>query len=635
VCGIAGIFRFGGNAGEDVHAVEAMLARMQRRGPDDYGLRREGPLTLGHRRLAILDLSAAGHQPMESASGRTIVSFNGEIYNFAELRDELGLRQDDLRSTSDTEILLHAWERWGVGALDRMVGQWAFALYERAERRLWLVRDRFGEKPLFHFRARDALTFASSLQALVQTPWVPGRIDRSAMVEYLTMRYVISPRTVLAGCEKVPPGHYLMVAPDKVEVRRWYEPRFRPRSGVTTSRQRASLAEEFGALLGQAAKRCLVSDMPTGLLLSDGIDSHSIRTALALDHCDVKTFTYTMVPEGGGIVRSATSISPRAPSWDVLVTPKRRIDAMERAFSSLTEPVGDGASLATWLVIDGAREKAQVFLCGHGGDEILGGYRLSQDRFRLATLHRWAWLPSRVLRLLVESKVFGGESAATRQSAVWRSTRAAVPAAARYLIQRPLPIEDVRMLLDDPELPEPYLATVDRLYGECAPDASDLDRIQEVMLRTFLSENILSFADSTAMDASAELRMPFLDRDLVEFVLGLEPRNRVSPWPGRANTKRILRWWASGRLPDEVIGRRKRGFNYGTMRDLLDRRDAGLRERLRESPVLRATVPGLSGWLSQPAEFFRGCREKTLWSLLALSYWSEASGVHDCAQGPR
>lgn len=624
MCGIGGIFRLRGAAAADPCDVGRMLDRMQRRGPDDAGIATlHGAVTLGHRRLAILDLSPAGRQPMTSPSGRTTVVFNGEIYNHAELRDELGLRRDELRSSTDTEILLHAWERWGMAALDRMVGQWAFALYEHDPRRLWLVRDRFGEKPLFVARTADALGFASSLQALVQVPWVERRIDRAALVEYLTMRYVVAPRTIVAGCEKLPPGCCLAVTADGVTHHRWYTPRFSP--GAGRPRDREQLVEEFGDLFRNAVRRCLVADVPAALLLSDGIDSNSIDAAL--DDRGVESFTYRTVPERPGLARSSGASPSDRARWDVRVTPRERIAALERALSSLTEPVGDGAALATWLVIAGARERAEVFLCGHGGDEILGGYRLSQDRFRLAMLHRCAWLPSAVLRRLVDSKVNGGESAAERQRAVRLASVETVPAAARYLIQHPLPLADLRALLGDGGLTEPYLGTVDRLYAECDVQASDLERIQHVMIRTFLSANILSFADSVAMDSSAELRMPFLDRDLVAFALRLPPEDRVSRWPGRANTKRILRWWAGGCVPADVVSRRKRGFAFGNLRELLDRDDAGLRQRLGDWPLLRELVPGLAGWIDRPAEFFRGRREKTLWSLLALGHWSEAAGV--------
>src|SRR5262245_56651179 len=219
-----------------------MLEPLLHRGPDGRGLIADGPLTLGHRRLAILDLSAAGAQPMESPSGRTVVSFNGEIYNFDDVRRELGLARSELRSGTDTEILLHAWERWGEDVLERLVGQWAFAIYDRGSRRLWLVRDRFGEKPLFFHRSPGVLAFASSLRALLRASFVPRRLDRAALVEYLTLRYVVAPRTVLAGCEKVPPGHLLRVDAQGSAARCWYEPRFRSVRQAASQKQEAELA---------------------------------------------------------------------------------------------------------------------------------------------------------------------------------------------------------------------------------------------------------------------------------------------------------------------------------------------------------------------------------------------------------
>jgi len=172
MCGIAGVMRLHGRD-DDREVVAAMLVPLRARGPDGEGIVREGPLTLGHRRLAVLDLSDAARQPMSSADDRFLVSFNGEIYNFRDLAGELGLESDRLRSRSDTEILLHAWQRWGAGSLDRMVGQWAFALFDRHERRLWLARDRFGEKPLFYHQGPEALTFASTIPALLKAPWIP------------------------------------------------------------------------------------------------------------------------------------------------------------------------------------------------------------------------------------------------------------------------------------------------------------------------------------------------------------------------------------------------------------------------------------------------------------------------------
>lgn len=603
-----------------------MLERLERRGPDADGLLSEGPVTLGHRRLSILDLSDAGKQPMVSANGRYVVSYNGEVYNFHDLRAELGVEEGELSSSSDTEVLLLAWQKWGTGALDRMVGQWAFAIYDRQEKTLCLARDRFGEKPLFYHEGDGALTFASSIEALMQAPWVPRELDEDALVEYLTVRYVIAPRTIVRDIRKLPGGCLLEAGPEGTRVRSWYDARFRPKSEQRRRQSKEELAEEFGSLLVQASKRCLVSDVPVALLLSDGIDSNSIRYAMHEGGRDVSTFTYVMTKDEPGMV-PVDSGGFDAPSWDLRVTPRGRLETMDEAFSRFTEPMGDGASLATWLLIRNAREHATVFVCGHGSDEVLGGYRLSQDRFRLQGMRWISWLPPFTLRALFDNKTFGPESADDRQKRFLTTPFRKLPEVARYLIHRPLPHQDVSAILQQEGVPDHYLDAVDRLYGDCADHASALDRIQEVMMRTFLAEDILSFADSVAMDSSAELRLPFLDRDLVEFVWSLPDSARVHFWPGRANTKQILRFWGENHIPTEIVERRKRNFNYGTVRELLAEDEARVHDRMLGCAPLRRALPGLENWLKNPREYFRGPWEGTVWALLSLGIWAEASGV--------
>jgi asparagine synthase (glutamine-hydrolysing) len=634
MCGIAGIYRFDGER-DDAQVVESMTTRLDRRGPDGMGVEREGPVTLGNRRLRILDLSDAGRQPMRSATGRYLITFNGEIYNFDDLRREMGVDHDQLRSRTDTEVLLLAWERWGTGALDRMVGQWAFAVYDTDERRLWLARDRFGEKPLFYHRGGGALAFASTIPALLAAPWVPRELDDDALLEYITMRYVISPRTVVHGVEKLPGGHVLCAGPDGVDVSRWYEPRFKWRDGaadtaVAGGRGRKKLVEEFDALLAQASRRCLVSDVPVALLLSDGIDSNSIRASLTAQGRDVTSFTYTLTDSASGL--SPAEAGGAAPDGceelNLLVTPEERVEKMVPAFASMTEPVGDGAALATWLLIRNARDRATVFLCGHGGDEVLGGYRLSQDRFRLAVVRALARLPMAWSRQALDRFLYGAESLEERRRSLLKVPARKTPAAARYLIHRPLPVGDItEMLLPGPVPLDRYLETVDELYGRCDDGAADVDRMQEVMLKTFLAENICSFADSTAMDSSAELRMPFLDRDLVEFVLSLPASARVSRWPGRANTKLILRWWGKGRLPEEITTRRKRAFPFGNLPELLAKDGDTVRGRILGAAAVRRALPGVERWLSHEPAYFRGPWEGTLWALLSLGIWCEGAGV--------
>jgi len=619
VCGICGIYRLAAG-GQDEAVVRAMNGRLVRRGPDDEGVAVIGRATRGNRRLAIQDLTAAGHMPMASASGRLVVTFNGEIYNHRELAHELDLSPTARRSRSDTEVLLEAWERWGEAALDRLVGQWAFALHDRRDDRLWLARDRFGEKPLFYHLDPATLTFASSIAALLAAPWVPRELDPESLIEYLTLRYVVAPRTVLQGVAKLPPGHLLRVDPGGMEMRRWWTPRFRP---AAARRKNGELVEQFGELLTRAARRCLVGDVPVALFLSDGIDSNSIKQALTASRRDVPSYTFVPVSGEGSPHLGGTTAEGAV---EVCVPSAHRVEQMVPAFASLTEPVGDGAALAVWLLVRGARSQATVFLCGHGGDEVLGGYRLGYDGFRLALLRALSGLPARWLRRRTERYVHGPEPFALRWQRVRRAPRGRTPDAVRYLIHKPLPLDDLRALLGRTEGPSQYLETVDRLYAASGGEHA-LDRIQEVMLQTFLSANLVSWADSVAMDASAEMRLPFLDRDLVEFVLGLPPGQRAAFRPRRDCTKLILRRWGRGRLDEAILRRGKRGFPFGNLPQLLASDGATLRGRLLDSGPLRRDLPGLEAWLGHPAEYFREPWEGTLWALVALGIWCDELGI--------
>ncbi len=626
MCGIAGVLRPNGET-DDRATVEAMLVTLRRRGPDCEGIEREGPLTVGHRRLAVVDLSDAARQPMRSHSGRLLVTYNGEIYNFRELRKELGLTERDLRSRSDTEVLLAAWERWGPAALDRMVGQWAFAIYDRDSRRLWLARDRFGEKPLYYHTAPGSLSFASSIPALLKAPWVGRDLDPEALAEYLTLRYVISPRTVVSGILKLPAGHLLTVGPEGTELRQWYDPRFVPDAEPPTLSCRRDLVDRFGALLLQAAERCLVSDLPVGLLLSDGIDSNSLRSALRLARHEVRCFTYRVGEPGGTHAAAALEAKETAGRTEIWSAPSERLGTLVPAFSSFTEPTGDGAALALWYLIRQARPSAGVFLSGSGGDEILGGYRLDQDLLRLRALRRFSWLPEPLLRKVLLRYLAGSESTADRRTALRRSCPESVPALARYLVNRPLPLTSLAPLFGPGAVPGRYLGSVDRLYDECDRKASGLDRVQEVMLRTFLTENILSHTDSVAMASSAELRLPFLDRDLVDFVLRLPASMRVGGLFRRPRTKRILNLWREERSPGFACSPKKRTFNYGSIRQLLPEKGGVVRDLILDARALRRLLPGLDAWVGAPPAAFRGPVEGTLWALLSLGIWCEAAGI--------
>ena len=625
MCGIAGIYRPLRDASDEA-TVWRMLGRLERRGPDDEGVAVEPCAVLGNRRLAILDLSPAGHQPMVSADGRYVVTFNGEIYNFRELANELGLAAGSLRSHSDTEVLLHAWTRWGAGTMERLVGQWAFALYDRRSHQLTLTRDRFGEKPLFFQATAARVIFASSLEALLEDRSIPRALDPAALAEYITLRYVVSPRTVLEGVHKLEGGHLLELTTDGSRSERaWYVHPFRGHAGPRPSR--AKSAHGFGALLEQSVARCLVSDRPVGVLLSDGIDSNALLAALPECAQSATCFTFRL---RGGVESDmpARMSMPGRTLVDVESSREELVEHLDEFCADLTEPVGDMAALATWMIIRSARTRATVFLCGHGGDEVLGGYRLSQDLFRLAMLRRLSALPSKWIAAAIRRHVNGGEELESLRRRLRDAAPAKVADAARFMIDRPLPFEQLFALFSG-SLPKDYsyLGTIDRLYQGCPPDATVLDRIQQVLAQTFLSANILSWADSVSMSSSAELRMPYLDRDLVDYVAHLPTAHRVPHWPGRANTKRVLRDWARTRLPSEVMARTKKGFQTGSLEELLRAIPGSARKRVLGASALRRALPGLEAWIRDIPGDFTGGRSSVLWTLLVLAVWCEAHGI--------
>jgi asparagine synthase (glutamine-hydrolysing) len=300
---------------------------------------------------------------------------------------------------------------------------------------------------------------------------------------------------------------------------------------------------EFDHLFAVATKRCLVSDAAVALLRPTAADSHGIR-ASSIQGVTPRCFTFDAVDA------SKTGDAPRvdaSPDTTVVTaTADERMQLIRNAFQSFTEPVGDGASVATWTLIRRAREQATVFLCGHGSDELLGGYRLSRDRYRLASLDRLAFLPARWLQSRLDAVANGAEAPEVLLRRLRARPHRRSPEALRYMINRALAPAQIRALYDRGDLPPPTQPDR-RPLRVAGDDARDIDRMQEVMLRTFLSANILTYADSTAMDSSAELRMPYLDRDLADFVFSLPPSMRVGRFPGRTNTKRVLRYWARGK----------------------------------------------------------------------------------------
>ena len=528
MCGIAGIV--GPRATRE--RVLAMTERLRHRGPDDGGVFEAPGAVLGHRRLAILDLSAAGHQPM--TLGDLAVVYNGEIYNFRDLRAEL---PGPFVSESDTEVLLHLWAREGPACLARLHGMFAFALWDGRTRTLFAARDRLGIKPFHYATLEGGLAFASEPKALLSLG--PRSPDAAALVDFLTYKYVPAPRTAWQGVEALLPGHLLRYD-GRVSVERWWSP-----DATVTRRDPEAAVSEFSALLRDAVVSHTVSDAPVGVFLSGGLDSTSL--VVHLDR--PSTFTVGFDTRGREDAAFARLVAERFRTRhheETLAAPDlgEALDAVPELYDG---PFGDSSSWATYVVSRAARRVVKVALSGEGGDELLSGYG-RYERFLGAS-------PSRALGPL--SRWLPPFSSAAR-SLHRRSAEGLLLYDALVSV---FPLPQKRALLAPDLVPADY----DHLWAlrrHWRPDLEPAKRLQWLDLHTYLPDDLLVKADRASMAVSLEVRPPLLDHRLVEFALSLDPA--LLRREGRG--KWLLRRALEGRVPPEVLSRPKQGFSMPVRR---------------------------------------------------------------------
>ncbi|HET7436461.1 MAG TPA: asparagine synthase (glutamine-hydrolyzing) [Thermoanaerobaculia bacterium] len=524
MCGIAGIRDLRGVSRDELRRdALAMSACIQHRGPDDDGLFVEDGLALAFRRLAILDLTPAGAQPMHSLSGRYTLIFNGEIYNFERLRAQLPPRE--WRGHSDTEVMLACFDEWGVRAsVERFIGMFAFALWDRETRALSLVRDRFGVKPL-HYALRDQrLTFASELKALPH-----DGIDVEAAALYARYGYVPAPWTIYDGIRKLPPGCILTFT-DRIEIERYWDPAA-PVSPFDGDERAAIDALE--ALLDDSVRLRMISDVPLGVFLSGGIDS-TLVTALMqrADSAPVKTFTIGFEDRRFDEAADARALARHLGTHHTehYVTPREALDVIPLLPSMYDEPFADTSAIPTYLVSKLARPHVTVALSGDGGDELFGGYH----RYFLGqrTQARVARVPRPLRRPL---------GAALR---ALRSTR--MRGLANALVQSPEELYDTQMTHFDvraPRLPSP-------------PDRGAIETMMLLDTQRYLPDDILTKVDRASMAVSLETREPLLDHRLYAFAASLPLSMKIRDGGGKWILKEVLRRL----VPPALVDREKSGF---------------------------------------------------------------------------
>ncbi|MCP5367782.1 MAG: asparagine synthase (glutamine-hydrolyzing) [Hyphomicrobiales bacterium] len=614
MCGIAG------TTAPDPALLAALCGDLRHRGPDAEGTWTdpEGGVGLAHTRLAVIDLSPGGAQPMVSDCGRYVIAFNGEIYNYRTLRAELEAAGETFRSDSDTEVLLRLLRARGAAALDRLVGMFAFALWDRERRELLLVRDRLGIKPLVYAPlANGGLAFASEIRALHRHPGVDLELDREALSQYLACLYVPAPRTIHAGIRKLPPGHLLRWRGGAAEIECYW----RPRVAGTATPSPDEAVEALLPILRRAVVDRMVADVPVGCFLSGGIDSSVIAALMAEETRagggpPVRSFTMTFDEPAYDERDAAAAVAGHLGcAHTELPAGAGLAGLLDGALGAFGEPFGNPTSLLIHDLSRKAREHVTVALVGDGGDEVFAGYPRYQGGLWAARYrHLPAWLRRGVLApaaaLIPESS--RGRHALRRAREFL--TAANLPDAEMYAawVEYFDPVER-RALLDLPAAPARPLADLYR----AAPSAAPLDAMQQTDLLSFLPGNLLAYGDAMSMAHALELRLPLIDHRLVEAVQDLAPDLR---WGGGLKT--LLKGVARRLLPAQVVDRPKRGFNppmglwlKTDLRDMVG--DLLTPAQMAAAGIAWAPVERLL------AEQRRGLRDNALkvWALLVLAAW--------------
>ncbi len=589
MCGICGVVRFDGRPVGSAE-VERVAEAMRHRGPDDGGVHVDGLVGLGHRRLSIIDLSPLGHQPMANEDRTVWIAFNGEIYNFQELRPGLEARGHVFRSRTDTEVILHLYEDEGPRCVERLRGMFAFAVWDARDRSLFLARDRVGKKPLFYCHRESSFAFASELAALMADPEIPRRVDPVAIHHYLTYQSVPAPFTAYRGVQKLPPGHWLRLRDGRVELRRYWDLRFTPKPPADTPARREALVEELRERARQAVRLRLVSDVPLGALLSGGVDSGGVVALMAAaSGTPVRTFSVGFEEKEYDELAQARLVASRYRTVHEEFTLKPdMVEALPVLVEHFGEPFADPAAIPLYFITRLAREHVTVALCGDGGDEGFAGYH----RHRLAALlGGFDWVPRGLSRGLFRL-LAALPHAPTSRSPLWVAKRffqtLSLPPEVRNLRFFGHFDEAGKRALYTPE----YAAALggadtDDLVRQrfAQTDAEDLlDAILYTDLHTYLPDTLLPKVDITSMANSLEMRSPLLDHELLEFAARLPPDLKLR---GRAS-KVALKEAFRPLLPPEILARPKMGFGVpldrwfrGPLRELVHDTLLGPRARAR------------------------------------------------------
>ena len=619
MCGIAGGLTMNGRSIEKGD-VQPMADAIRHRGPDDEGFyfSPTGRAALAHRRLSIIDLKT-GHQPIFNETGELAVVFNGEIYNFQSLREDLLAKGHRFSTETDTEVLVHLYEEFGPDCVTRLRGMFAFAIWDERDGTLFIARDRFGKKPLYYVECGGRFWFASEIQALYDRPGFDRQLDEAAIDLFMAHSCIPSPRTIFRQIKKLPPAHYLLVRGHRVTVSRYWLPTAESRLDISFEEAR----QEFIRRLEEAVRLRMISDVPLGAFLSGGVDSSIVVAMMSrLSSRPVKTFSIGFKEEEFNELPFAREVAARyrTDHYEEIIEP-RAIEILPRLVRHFGEPFGDSSALPTWYLSEVTRRHVTVALSGDGGDEALAGYpwyptiqRINRaahyvPRFLASAGHKMLGgfdLPAPLRRLDRILEILSPDEASR-----YESLRTGLRRPARWVLYHP----EFRARLSGGD--DGYIR---RAYAVCRAK-DDLTRMQMTDLMTLLSEDYMVKVDRASMAHSLECRAPFLDHELVEFLLRLPPEYRLLNGAGKRLAKEAMK----DGFPEGFLEREKMGFSAPLVRWFNRDLKEFAEQKILHGVFKRWRIFDLDEVRRLFDEHRSGARENhaTLWNLIVLAQWIE------------
>jgi asparagine synthase (glutamine-hydrolysing) len=629
MCGICGILQLDGTTGFPSSAlIDRMTDSLAHRGPDDRGTWSDRNIALGARRLAIIDLSAAGHQPMANEDGSVLMVYNGEIYNFRELKETHHLAEHGhvFRSRTDSEVLLHLYEECGPAMFAELNGMFAVAIWDTRAHRLFLGRDRYGIKPLFYQRDEHFFRFGSEIKAILTDERVPRRASVQALHDFLTFDYVPGEQTAFEGIHELTPGHWAVVDPaGTTQMHRYWSPRFE----VDPALDEDSIVSQARQLMDCAVERQLIADVPIGVLLSGGMDS-SVLVALMHRHVSEPIHTYSVGFEDASFneLPYARTVATQFGTiqHEVVVTPQTVCDLLPKYISSIDEPYGDGSAIPTYCVCQLAKGEVVVVLSGEGGDEAFAGY----DTYSAYQTYRWfrripravrqgliaplaGALPVSDAKLSFEFKLkrfLGGQDLSPAQAHLW--WRIVLTEAEKFALYTPKALAQLR--------PEPSERHFNNVYNRSSAKEV-LSRLMEIDCSVFLPDDLMIKNDRMSMAHSLEARVPMTDNDLTTFMARVPTKLKMK----RLRKKHIMRRAMEGILPPVILNKRKVGLEMPYSRWFKCELKAQLTSYLAPERIADSGLFRPEAITALVDDHMSGRRDngRVLWGLLNYMIWLE------------